>query len=259
MKKFIKIFIILLIIVFAGIFYLINSLDSIVKRAVISGGSKVMQTEVSLADVSLKLKSGEAEFNQFKVANPEGFKTESAISLGKIYAKIDTSSLSSDTIIIDKINIEEPVITYEIADNKGSNINVLSNNINEFSSKIKEKIGSKEDLKEEAPQETGKEKKMIIKELIVSGGKINLSTPFLEGKVTQVSLPSIKLNNLGKNEGGLSGAEIGAKVFQSIIENAVKSVVSANIINMEGLKSKIEEVEGNLKDTKGVLKGLLGN
>ncbi|MGZ0247110.1 MAG: hypothetical protein ACKVH1_14335, partial [Alphaproteobacteria bacterium] len=72
--------------------------------------------------------NGEGTLSGLIVGNPSGYKTESAFNLGSISMKLDTSSLTSDTIIIKSIVIDKPEITYEFGDG-GSNVDVIGKNV----------------------------------------------------------------------------------------------------------------------------------
>lgn len=266
MKKLMKILLVLVIILSAGIYYFLSSLDMLIKKAIIAGGSKATQVEVSLGSVHFDIKGGSAALKNFVIGNPAGFKTDEAIALGGISAKVDLESIPKETVVINKIEIDDPVITYEISMEKGANINVLSNNINKFVDSVKP--ADKGEKKPADTKSASSEKKVIIKELIIRGGQINVSSDLLADKKISVSLPSIKLINLGKSENGITVAEAGAKMLQAIISEAMNSVANSNLIGIEGLKDqvknmedldeKINNVQEKLNDAEKTMDKLLG-
>jgi hypothetical protein len=74
------------------------------------------------------------------------FKSAEAMKVGSILVDVDEKSLTKDTIVIDKIEVIAPAITYEKA--RGTdNFNAIINNVNSF-------LGTEESKKESAGKET---------------------------------------------------------------------------------------------------------
>ena len=71
-------------------------MDQIIKEAVVRAGPEVTGTEVSLDSASLSLINGSGSLTGLKVANPEGYKSPEAFSLGAISMKVDTDSIGSE-------------------------------------------------------------------------------------------------------------------------------------------------------------------
>ena len=71
------------------------------------------KTDLRINDVSISLFSGEAKLKDFYLGNPKGFKSLEAMSVNAIYADVDEKSISRDPIIIDRIEVAGPKITYE--------------------------------------------------------------------------------------------------------------------------------------------------
>jgi hypothetical protein len=112
MKKWIYIGIGAIVVVVAVIILGLSNLGPIIKRAVNSYGPKVTGTELHVADVSVSIFSGEAKIKKFFLGNPVGFKTPSAMNVGSVLVKVDEKSLTGKTIIVDRIEVISPEITY---------------------------------------------------------------------------------------------------------------------------------------------------
>jgi|GEM_PF-6712935 len=160
----VAIFIIILIVV--GI----SNLGPIVKSAVNTYGPKITKTEVRLEDVDISIFSGEARLKDFCLGNPKGFKSPQAIKVGSIYVDVDEGSLAGETIIIDKIEVVRPEITYEKA-HQTDNFKTILNN-------VKSTVGTKEPPKKQPEKESGG-KKILIRNFIVRDGKVNLTMSML--------------------------------------------------------------------------------
>ena len=216
--------------------FIYSNLDSIVKDVVEDYGPKFTGVTVKLAKVELSPENGEGTLSGLIVGNPSGYKTESAFNLGSISMKLDTSSLTSDTIIIKSIVIDKPEITYEFGDG-GSNVDVIGKNVEKAAGG-----GAREEKKNDDPG-----KKMIIESLIVSNGNVSVSHPLLQGKKVGSALPTIRLKDIGKDKkGGASPAEVVDKIMDAIEKQVGASVGGLNIDGM--VKDLTKGVEDASKD-----------
>ena len=167
MKKWIliglgAIVVIVAIIVIVGL----SNLGPIIKQAVNTYGPKITKTQLSVDDVSVSIFTAEAKIKKFFLGNPKGFKTPSAMKVGSVFLNVDEGSLQSDTIVIERIEVKSPEITYE-KKGKIDNFNTILNN-------VKKSAGSGKSSKKESEKE-GPEKKIIIRNFDVTSGKVNLA------------------------------------------------------------------------------------
>lgn len=262
MKKILIGLAVVLLIAVGGGIYLYSNLGGIIKSAIETYGSEATQGKVSLDSVDLDVASGKAALNKLSVGNPSGFKTPSAFDLGTIDVRIDTSTLTADTIIINSVLIDGPKITYELA-NGGSNVDAIQKNVDSYAKKMGAGGGSSE-----AKPADGKEKKIIIKKLTISGGEVNVSASFLDGKSLGSKLPTITMTDIGKDDGGASPADVIKQVIGKMT-GGIGSAVSG--LNLDGLaKGAGEQAKKALESTTGAasetlddagkkLKGLFGN
>lgn len=237
-----------------------SSLGPIIKHAVNTYGPKITQTELHVDDVGVSIFSAEAKLKKFFLGNPEGFKTQSAMTVGSVFVNVDEGSLKSDMIVIDRIEVKGPEITYE---KKGGtdNFNTILKNVTKTASSEK---GSKKESKEE-----GAGKKFIIRNFIVKDGKVNLAMAVygLGDKEISVPLPDIHLKDIGKKKNGASSAEVFKEVFAAlygkITSPAVTDVFNQQLktlgANLDTLgkttKKQLEDVAGKAKDSAKGLEG----
>ena len=267
MKKWIYIGIGAIVVVVAIIIFGLSNLGPIIKRAVNSYGPQITKTELHVADVGVSIFSGEAKIKRFFLGNPAGFKTPSAMKVGSVLVNVDEKSLTSDTIVIDRIEVISPEITYE---KKGviDNFNTILKNVTKTSSS--EKGATKESEKQ------GPGKKLIIRDFIVKQGKVNLElSVYGRGdKKISATLPDIHLKDIGKNKNGVSPAEAFKEVFAAlygkITSPAVTDVLNKELssmgVNLDSLgEDAIKKLgdtvgkEEGLKDVSKKIKGILGN
>jgi len=246
MKKKVMIGIAVVIIIIAGLLVaVVCNLGSIIKTAVNIYGPDITKTEVHLSDVDVSLFSGRAEIRGFYLGNPGTFTQPKALEVGSIYVDVDEKSLTSDPIIIEKIEVNSPDITYE---RKGGtdNFQTILNN-------IKEKAGSgKESGEKTGETDTGERsegKKIIIRDIIIRDGKVTLTTTMLGGTEITVPLPKIHLTNIGQERGGATPAEAAREIFVALYEKITASDT------MHALDSQLKQLESALEETKKVVTG----
>lgn len=217
MSSFRKILIVfaVLILIFAGaIFLLFKNVDSIVVTAIEKYGSKASKTAVSVSSVRIKLSSGEGTIRGLAVRNPSGFSSDNAFGLGNITIRIDTGTLTSDIVVIDKILISSPQVLYEINASGASNINALKRNI---------KQSTREKKKPSDEKKARKEKKFLIRKLIIENGKIDLNIKTLGAKTQIVQLPKITRTNIGRKNGATS-SQVAEEIMSALVEEVGRAV-----------------------------------
>ena len=222
MKKWIliglgAIVVILIVVVVVGL----SKLGPIVKMAVNTYGPKITDTELRVDDVGISLFSGEAKLKKFFLGNPKGFKSESAMKIGSVEVDVDEGSLTKDPIIIQKIEVIGPEITYE---KKGQ-----TDNFKALLANVQKNVPQGESAKKE-PEQAGPGKKLIIKDLIIKQGKVNLVLDMpgavLGDKQISAALPDIHLTDIGEKKGGASPAEAAKQIFEALYAK----ITSPNVI-----------------------------
>ncbi|MBT5050820.1 MAG: hypothetical protein HOM58_20130 [Rhodospirillaceae bacterium] len=270
MKKILIGIVVVLVVVGGGVAYVFLNAGGIIKQVVEEVGSEATQAKVTLSSVDLSIQSGEAALNGFQLANPQGFKTPKAMSFGGVSVKIDTSTVTSDVIVIKEVVISKPEITYEFADG-GSNFDAIQKNVDAYAKSMGAGGGDK---KQDSAEAKGS-KKVIIENLYVRDGKIGVSASFLKGKEMNAALPTIHLKDIGKKKNGATAAEVADQLLGEISKSATKVVSSLGVGKMmDAAKGAMKDAEKMLKEggggdatkmldgaTKGVgdsLKGLFG-
>ncbi|MDQ6960199.1 MAG: hypothetical protein Q9M27_04140 [Mariprofundaceae bacterium] len=265
MKK-ILIGVVALLVITVGIFvFVLSSLDGIVKRAIETYGSKATRTQVSVYNVKIKVKSGEGAIRGLNVANPKGFSDPDIFKLGMISMKINTDTVMKNPIIIDTVTIRSPEIFYEINKSGVSNVDVLKKNL----------AGAGGASGSAGKSDKGKPLKMIIRKLVVEGGKASVRIAALGGKVQHVNIPRIQLTDVGKKSGGATAAEVARILGKRLVKSVKNSVAKLGVrqylgksadLFRKGALGKAGKIGGNLGNTiggaagnvGGALKGLLG-
>lgn len=217
----------------------LSNLGPIIKKAVNTYGPEITKTELQLGDVDISIFSAEASLNDFYLGNPQGFKSPQAMGVRSIYVNIDRSSLTKDTIVIDKIEVIAPNITYEKAPGTDNFKTILYN--------VKKSVGA-DSPSEKKSNKKGEGKKILIKDLIVKDGTVNLAVSMVGGKSISASLPDIHLKDLGTEKGGASPAEVFEIIFSALHKQITSPAVTA-ILNKElkGLGTSLEALSETAK------------
>lgn len=252
--------VIVAVVVFVGL----SNLGPIIKKAVNTYGPEITKTELHVADVSVSILSAEAKINDFFLGNPKGFKTPSAVQVDSVFVNINEKTLAGNPIIIDQIKVKSPKISYE-KKGKIDNFQSILNNVNKATASEKSSTTSS--------QEKGPEKKLIIRDFIITDGKVNVALAIygLGQKEIIVSLPDIHLKDIGKERNGVSAAEVSKQIFAALhdkitsnaVTNAINQELKAYGANLDSLsKTTMKQVEGASKKAKDLgdkVKGLLNN
>ena len=186
-------------------------LDTLVKRGIETVGPMVTKVEVKLDTVSLSLLSGSGKIKGLMVGNPEGYKSPSAIQVGKASLALQPGSIFADKVIIRSISVEGPEVTFE-TDFKGNNLSKLLANLDSTT-------GGGANAQ---PAQSKAGKKLQVDDFLIRDAKLHVSVTTL-GQSTTVPLPEIHLTGLGKGPDGITAAELTKLLIQAIEKQAVQA------------------------------------
>jgi hypothetical protein len=198
-------------------------LGSLIKRGVEQIGPRITQTSVTLREANISLLSGRAELKDLTVGNPKGFQAPSAFSLHNATVRLDWKSMLSDTVVIEEILIDGPQITFE-GTPTSSNLGMIRDNAKAFApTQSSEKAPAP---KRDAQQGSGK--KVVIKQFTMTNARANMwvRAGGFETKAQGVTLPDIRLKNIGNESGGASVQEVIAILLTSIVTSATRLITS---------------------------------
>ncbi len=239
MKKNKKLIYSLILLVAVGYIFLHFILGFMVKTAVETVAPRLTGTPVSVGRVRLSPLTGSGTIKNFVIGNPEGFNTEFAISVGRIYFDLKLTSLLLGKIVVKDIIVESPEISYEQGLTSGSNISTILANLSSDE--------SKESTEEESLKEEKEGTKVIIEHFLLTGGMVRLSAKFLLGVALPVPLPPIELHDIGKESDGQYIGETIKEVFGAIAMSIQDVIVKANPLFKEGADTLKGAVKGGGK------------
>lgn len=237
----------IVIVVLVGVgYFFYTQLDSIIKTAIEEVGSRATQTQVKLDGVSVSLTGGTGKLSGLTVANTKDFKTPSAFKLGEISLALDTGTVTSKTVVVKEVVVAAPQVTYELNNTGGSNIDAIRRNIDSF---VKQYGGASGSPQTTAKSDPANETKLVINNLYVRGGKVEVSASMLGGKTMSVPLPDIHLADIGKGKGGATPAEVADQLIDAIGNSAAKAVASLNLDKLKDAAGQaVEGAKGQLQN-----------
>ncbi len=232
----------------------LSKLGIMVKHAINTYGPKMTKTEVRVSDVGISLFSGQAKLKNFFLGSPEGFKAPQAMKVESIYVDVDEGSITGATVIVEKIELMHPEISYE--KKRGTdNFRTILNNVSGSAD------GGKGSRKQSDKEGAGK--KLLIRNFIVNEGKVSLDVSEAGGTGLTASalLPHIHLKDLGKKKGGASPAEVVDEVLAALYKTITSADVSAALNKqLKALASGVEETadKDSNKDPEAVTENVEG-
>lgn len=222
------------VLVAAALFLLLSGLDRIVAAAIEKYGSEATGTRVGVSSVKIDLTGGRGSIRNLSVGNPPGFSTPSAFRLEDISVALDTGTVTGNPVVIDRVTILSPRITYEIDKEGRSNID-----------RIRKKLAGTPSKGSPGSQGGDSGKKVVIRRLVIEQGEIEIRVAALSGKPLSAALPRLELKNLG-GKGGDSPADIARQVLVPLVNRVAASAAGAGISQYLGkgadeLKKTLEE------------------
>jgi len=245
----------LILVVVVGILVVVlSNVNSIVKTAIEVAGPEILQAPVEVKDVDISFLSGSGEISGLKVGNPEDFSGDYAFYVDKLLIGLEVGSINEPKLHIRDVLIDAPSITFE-GNFTNNNLKQLQKNIEEYSG------GSiagdaEESSTESADQSTSQS--VQIDHLLIKDANISIVMSFLGGETLSVTLPSVELVDLGKEE-DLTIAEALHEVIDSLNQSIVPLVRSKAGDLEHQLKEKGEDIKNAVQDGVDKLKKLFRN
>ena len=212
-----------------GAWWLYNSRDALIKRALEHYGPQLTGVAVKVKAVKLEPFDGRGAITGLELGNPQGFSSPHAVTLGEVRLAVEPSTITSDVVHIKEISLESPTITYERGA-QGDNLRAIQKHIQ---AQLPKSRGSAEAKKEQgAPQ-----RRFIVDHVQIRKARVSYG-----GLVTS-DLPDLHLRDLGKKRGGATAAEITDEIWTEVTRTAVSSAPAA----IEALRDKAKDAADRLR------------
>jgi hypothetical protein len=219
---------IVLIAALGGAWWLYNSRDALIKRALEHYGPQVTGVAVKVNAVKLEPFDGRGAITGLELGNPQGFSSPRSLTLGEVRLAVDPATITSDVMHVKEISLEAPSITYERGA-QGDNLSAIQKHIQ---TQLPKSRGGGEAKKEGAPQ-----RKFIVDHVQVRKARVSY------GGAVNVDLPDMHLRDLGKKRGGATAAEITDEIWTEVTRTAVSRAPAA----IEALRDKAKDAADRLR------------
>ncbi len=225
----------------AAIYTLLQNLDSIVAGAIQKYGSQTLGTSVRVGSVRIELTEGRATIRGLRVANPSGYSSGDAFSLGEISVQIDAGSVGDSPIVVPEVRIVAPQVRYEMAANAKSNIDVILANTRSSGGGAEGSGGG---------GSGGEPPRIAIGRFVFEQRRVEADFEALGGKQLETELPPVRLSKIGGSRGATPD-EIGKQVATAFLGSVAKTVAreqGAALIEKELGGEAGEAAKGLLKN-----------
>jgi uncharacterized protein involved in outer membrane biogenesis len=205
-------------------------LDSIVKYAVETQGSKQMNLKTELDGASVGLLRGKVGLDDLKIANPPGFTAPHLFTLDGLHVNAPIGQLRGNPKRIATITLDKPKLVIERSADGKFNFRQAIEQM------PKGPTGPSEPRAPQEPKPAEEEMKLIIDDLTIKDATVvirpGLDIPGLAKELT-VTVPTVSMKNIGNAEGTQNGAAM-RDVAQQVI-----TVLAANASNSNMLPEQL--------------------
>ena len=232
--------------------------------------TQLTKGETTIGDASISLLSGRVTLSDIQIKNPTvnaagetiSFTNDSFFKLGKIDIDLNVPSLLKDTIEVREILIDSPQITYEKTPLNDSNLHAILANVEAAAGAADKTQDDAQPQPEPEPEQADEAdqaagKKVIITHLLITNATVNLSSCGLTAPLT---ISKIELNDLGKEEEGVSMATAISETFTTLFTAIFDGVKQFGVAVLDITKSagkQLKDAGTQLKDAgKQLLDGI---
>jgi len=223
----------------AGLMFLYNGKDWLVRNAVVKAVEDATGVSVRLGSLRIELTQADGFIKDFRMGNPKAFSRDDLLSVGTGKVTLDIGSVTSSVIRIKTVQMEKVAILFEGSGNK-NNMTALEAQVNERSARP------------EGAKET-KSKKYRIDSFVLKDVKLDVRMPGIV-KVGNLDLGDIRISNLG-GQNGATASEIAGRVSNEISSRAKSAVIK----NMVKLAEQMGMDVSNIADGLGLPTGVLND
>ena len=246
-KKIAKIALTVLIVLVVLVLLLLWQLDRVAATATCTVGSAITGTKVDVESISIRPLAGSVKIKGFTVGNAEGFHNPTAIKVGNLHVAVNTSSVLTDKIVVDHLEISDVAIDMEYGISKGSNLDALLKNVEKNTGADKKKAQAAKEEKQ-AEDKPAAQKQVVIRKLILKNSKVTVSSGMLK---TTMSIPlvPISMENVGEKT-DMAGA------IQEVLVRIMAEI--ANVVNFDAIgKGIVSGADAVGKGANAVGKGIV--
>lgn len=217
-----------LVLIVVGVYWVLGSLDGIVKNQIEAIGSELTGTQVGVGGVSIKLADGAGTITGLTVANPNGYESENAFSMDLLKVGIDLASIGKNPLVLNELIVDATRVTMEMNAEGGSNLKEISDN-------VAANTASADDKATKAQADAGGDPmRILIRKLLIKDMSYAVRSSAVKEIDASGKLPTILMHNVGDSNGGTPG-EIGKVIIRDLSQRVIKQAAK------EGVQSAVED------------------
>ncbi len=241
-RKLLIAFALLLVLVGGVAWWVLSSLDSIVKEGLEHYGTKALGVNVSVGAVEISTENGRGVIRNLVIGSPSGYAGEHAMRIAEASVAIDVKSLRSDLVVIREINIDAPSINFELVGGK-SNLEVIQGNIDRY---LAERGGGKTN-----PSNTGKvERRYTIHAANIRKAQVHVINPLLNDAGLDFTLPDVTLRRIGDDGRGVTGGEAARIVTHTLLLRIAAKALTGGQLMERGVEGAIDMLKELFRSSK---------
>lgn len=216
----------LLLLVAIGVGVLLYYLDNIAKAGIEKGGSYALGVPTRLENIDISIFSGKCNLDNLRIANPAGFEFDHFMKINHGEFVINTQSLRSDTIEIEKLHLTG--IELSIEKNKDSaNYQVILDNLKKTSDAMQSGETDTTQPVDSETKTTGKG--FVIRDILIEDIVVNVNVKAITQVKKTIRLKEpIHLTHVGSSEDA-------SEQLSTVIAKLVKTMLSEIIRQGGGL------------------------
>ena len=204
----------LVLVVVIALLVLVARLDGIVRTTVEREGSSQLKLATTLRDADVSILGGSVTLDELAIANPQGYVDPHIFQLGQISVTVSYGELMDDPVRIRDININSPRLVIERG---GAGLGDLA------------KINLR-DMLSQLESGTENQTRLVISRLNVSGTQVVIR-PNIQGLQPEysVTIPDVTMTEIGTDDTGRTGTEIGRVVSDVALTLARRAAESSEL------------------------------
>ena len=253
MKIVVRASVVLVLLLVVGVVVALFSLDSVAKGIVERQGSKAVGTAVGLDSISIRPIAGSAKIAGLSVANPEGYRAPSILSVKRGEVEVRVGSLLSDRPEVPKIEIDGVAVSIEQKIG-GSNLKDLLRGMKDASDQAPKDptTGDEEVQRFQVDRLTIRDIAVTAQIIPVGGGVSDLTFTIEEVEVEDLDEGNAEGLLMDELVGKVVGAVMAAVVEQLAIKAPGELVAGlGNLVDSLGIPDATMKIGGAVVDLGG--------
>lgn len=224
-----------------------------------------LSTGFHLGQCNVNPYNGKVTVGDLQLFNPPGYSQKMAFTLARLHVNVDMSTVMSDTLVVEDIDISEVFVSYVKNDLGENNFDVILRNVNGQSPKPEAEVSEpateteeKADVPVEPKAETTEGEKKSRKIII---DRLHIEKVLVQWGPLTLPLPAITLTGIGRSSGGMSFENATEEIRKQVM--ARMDALGAGLSNLgdvaNGLSKKgAEHLDHATKAVKGVTDNAAG-